>query len=155
MGAVIANIAKGKWARYAEVAKAGTGGAKLRWMLFSGTETDANIKDAATITALIATAVDEATFTGYTAGGLDVATADITVATDTGNDWTTLDVTVDPQWSPTTAQALTRICLYYDPDGTKTYGNCIPLFVDDFALTTPTSGTITYQVATGGCCKAA
>jgi hypothetical protein len=53
----------------------------------------------------------------------------------------------DPSWSPTTAQALTRIGLFYDPDTTTgTDADLIPLFIDDFALTTATSGTLTYNV---------
>ena len=79
----------------------------------------------------------------------------MTPAVDNAGDKYTLDVTTDPSWSPTNAEALTRIALVYDNDTTGgTDANIVPLFIDDFALTTPTSGTITYQVATGGCISA-
>jgi hypothetical protein len=144
MAALITNIAKGRFARYADLPE--TADAMI-WVLFSGTETDANIRDTDTLTSMIALAVDEATFTGYSR---QTATG-VTVTVDDTNDRVDVDVTTDPSWSPTTAQALTRIALVYDNDtGTGTDANIVPVFVDDFAITTPTSGSITYQVASGG-----
>lgn len=143
MAALIPNIAKGKVAYYAGLPAANDA---LIWVLFSGTETDANLRDADTLTAIIALAVDEATFTGYSR---QTATS-VTVTVDDTNDRTDVD-TADPSWSPTTAQALTRIGCFYDPDTTGgTDADMIPLFIDDFALTTATSGTLTYTVASGG-----
>lgn len=149
MGALIANVAKGKFARYADLPAASD---KLVWVVFTGAATDATLRDVATLTAAIALSdLDEATFTGYSRQDAVGAAASV----DHTNDWMLVDVTTDPSWNPTSAQAITRIGLFYDPDGSNTAANMIPLFFDDFAMTTPTTGTITYQVATGGFGKAA
>lgn len=143
MGVVAPNISKGKVAHLAGLPAANDA---LIWVLFSGTETDNNLRDADTLTAVIALAVDEATFTGY---ARQTATS-VTVTVDDVNDRIDIDA-ADPSWSPTTAQALTRIGLFYDPDTTAgTDADLVPLFIDDFAVTTPTSGTVSYTVATGG-----
>lgn len=154
MAAVIPNFAKGKWAYWGTLPEAAD---SFYWVLFSGTETDDNIRNADTLADLIATTLNEATFTGYTAvsgAGAGKAATGVVVTVDDTNDWITLDVD-DPSWSPTSAEALTRIALVYDSaTGSGTNTTVYPVFVDDFALTTPTSGTITYQVATGGPLKA-
>lgn len=147
MAALIPNIAKGKVAYYAGLPAANDA---LIWVVFSGTETDANIRDADTLAAIIALAVDEATFTGYAR----VTATSVTVTVDDTNDRVDVDA-ADPSWSPTSAQAVTRIGLFYDPDTTAgTDADLIPLFIDDFAFTTPTSGTVTYNVAAGGFARA-
>lgn len=148
MAALIPNIAKGKFAYYATLPATNDA---LIWILFTGTETDANIRDTDTATTMIALAVDEATFTGYSR---QTATG-VTVTVDDTNDRTDVDA-ADPSWSPTSAQALTRIGNFYDPDTTGgTDADLIPQFVDDFALTTPTSGTTGYTVASAGFGRAA
>lgn len=149
MGALIPNIAKGKFARYADLPAASD---LLKWVVFTGAATDATLRDVATLAAAIALAdLDEATFTGYSRQTAVGAAATV----DNTNDWMLVDVTTDPSWSPTSAQAITRIGLFYDPDGTNTAASMVPIFFDDFAMTTPTSGTITYAVASGGFGKAA
>lgn len=145
---MIPNIAKGSFAYYAGLPAASDA---IVWVLFTGSETDNNVRDAATLTALIATVLNEATFTGYSR---QTATS-VVVTVDNTNDRVDVDA-ADPSWSPTSAEALTRIAACYDGDtGTGTDANIIPLFVDDFALTTPTSGTIAYTVATSGFGRAA
>jgi hypothetical protein len=140
---MIPNIAKGKFARYADLPDAADA---LIWVLFSGAETDANCKDADTLTALIALVLNEATFTGYAR----VTASGVTVTVDDTNDRTDVDAS-NPSWSPTSAEALTRIALCYDGDtGAGTDANIVPAFIDDFALTTATSGTLTYDVAAAG-----
>lgn len=147
MAALIPNIAKGAFAYYATLPAASDA---VIWVLFSGSETDANIRDTDTLTSLIALAVNEATFTGYSR---QTATG-VTVTVDDSGDKVDVDAN-DPSWSPTSAEALTRIAAVYDGDtGAGTDANIIPLFVDDFALTTPTSGTVGYTVATGGFARA-
>ena len=139
---------KGKFARYAMLPESADA---LIWVVFTGSETDANIRDIDDLTALIALAVNEATFTGYSR---QTATS-VTVTVDDTNDRVDVDA-ADPQWSPTTAEAVTRIAAVYDGDtGAGTDANIIPVFVDDFAFTTPTSGTITYSVAASGFARAA
>lgn len=143
MAALIPNIAKGKVAYYAGLPAANDA---VIWVLFTGTETDDNLRDADTLTAVIALAVNEATFTGYAR----VTGTSVTVTVDDTNNRTDVD-TADPSWSPTSAEALTRIGAFYDPDTTGgTDADLIPLFIDDFVLTTATSGTLTYTVATSG-----
>lgn len=143
MAALIPNIAKGKFARYADLPNANDA---LIWVLFTGSETDANIRDADTLTAVIALAVNEATFAGYAR----VTATGVTVTIDDTNDRVDVDC-ADPTFSPTAAEALTRIGLFYDPDTTGgTDADLVPLFVDDFALTTPTSGSVVYQVNSAG-----
>lgn len=148
MAALIPNIAKGKVSYYAGLPAANDA---FIWVLFSGTETDDNLRDADTLAAVEALSTAEATFTGYAR----VTATGVTPAVDDTNNWFTVDITTDPSWSPTTAQALTRIGLFYDPDTTTgTDADLIPMFIDDFALTTPTTGTVTYLVASGGFFKA-
>jgi hypothetical protein len=143
MATLVPNIAKGKVAYYAGLPAANDA---LIWVLFTGSETDDNVRDADTLTAVIATALNEATFTGYAR----VTGSSVTVTVDDTNNRTDVDA-ADPAWSPTSAEALTRIGVFYDPDTTGgTDADLIPLFIDDFALTTATSGTLTYQVASGG-----
>src|SRR3954454_20876073 len=149
MAQLVPNIAKGKIAYLAGLPATNDA---LVWVLLTGVETDDNLRDADTLAAIIALAVDEATFGGY---ARVVHTAGITVTVDDVNNWVQLDDTVDPSWSPTTAQTLTRIVLCYDPDTTGgTDADLIPLFIDDFPLTTGISGTLTYTVAAGGFDKA-
>jgi hypothetical protein len=148
MAALIPNMAKGKAAYYAGLPAANDA---LIWVLFSGTETDDNIRDADTLTAVIGTALNEATFAGYAR----VTATGVSVTVDDTNNRTDVDA-ADPSWSPTAAEALTRIGLFYDPDTTTgTDADLVPLFIDDFALTTATSGTLTYTVATSGFFRAA
>lgn len=143
MAPLIPNIAKGRLAYYAGLPAANDA---LVWVLFTGTETDDNVRDADHLTAVIATALNEATFTGY---ARQVATG-VTVTVDDVNNRVDLDA-ADPSWSPTTSEALTRIAPCYDPDTTGgTDADLVPLFVDDFAVTTPTSGTVGYTVAAAG-----
>lgn len=143
MAALIPNIAKGKVAYYAGLPAANDA---LIAVLLTGTETDDNLRDADTLTAIIALTTNEATFTGYSRQTL----TGVTVTVDDTNNRTDVDC-ADPSWSPTSAEALTRLVICYDPDTTGgTDADLIPLFIDDFALTTATSGTLTYQVASGG-----
>lgn len=147
MAALIPNIAKGKLAYYAGLPAANDA---LVWILFSGSETDDNLRDADTVAAIEALTTAEATFTGYAR----VTASSVTVTVDDTNNRVDLDA-ADPSWSPTSAQALTRIVLAYDPDTTGgTDADLIPLFIDDFAITTPTSGTVSYTVASGGFARA-
>ena len=147
MAALIPNIAKGKLMRYGMLPEANDA---ILWVIFTGSETDANIRDADDLAAVIALSVNEATFTGYSRA----TAASVTVTVDDTNDRTDLDA-ADPSWSPTTAEAVTRIGAVYDSDTTGGADSAIiPLFVDDFALTTPTSGTVGYTVASGGFARA-
>jgi hypothetical protein len=149
MGAIIFNIAKGKFARYAALPE--TNDAMIAVVLkSSGLESDATLKDYDDLSVILAAANDEATFTGYSRYTL----SGVTVTVDDTNDWVLVDCN-DPSWSPTSAEAIGAILFVYDNDTTSgTDSAILPIFKDDFALTTPTSGTVTYQVASGGFGKA-
>ncbi len=151
MGALIFNTAKGRLARYCDLPSAND---NLVWVLFksSGLVSDATFLDYATLAAVKA-GNTEAAFTGYAR----LAQATATVTTDNSTDTVTVDITTDPFWSPTSAEGEGAIVLCYNPDTTANGSlgvgfdaNLVPLFKDDFNLTTPTSGTVTYQIATGG-----
>jgi hypothetical protein len=140
--AIIFNQAKGRLARYADLPNANDA---LIAVLFSTAQAEGTLQDYDTLTAVKASNT-EATFTGYSRQTLTGVTVTVD---DTGN---TVSVDCnDPQWSPTSAQSLTKILICYDPDTTGgTDTDIIPLFADDFVVTTPTSGTVTYNVASGG-----
>lgn len=142
MAAGIFDVALGRIVRYADLIE--TGDQLVAVLLQSGQEADGTLEGYATLSALLAAANTEATFTGYSQQDLT------TVNVDEGTPGQISVDCDDPSWSPTTAQSLGKIVICYDPDGTNTAANMVPLFHDDFAITTPTSGTITYQVATGG-----
>lgn len=144
MAAGIFDTALGRIVRYADLIE--TGDQLVAVLLQSGQEADGTLEGYSTLSALLAGANSEASFTGYTAGGQDLTT----VTVDEGTPGQISVDCDDPSWSPTSAQSLGKIIICYDPDGTNTPGNMVPLFHDDFAITTPTSGTITYQVAAGG-----
>lgn len=142
MAAGIFDTALGRIVRYADLIEPAD--ELVAVLLQSGGETGATLEAHATLAAVLGGASSEATFTGY---------SQYTLTTINVDEATPGEISVDcddPTWSPTSAQALGKIVFCYDPDGTNTASAMVPLFHDDFAITTPTSGTITYQVATGG-----
>lgn len=151
MAAFVFNVGKGRFARYCDLPATSDA---IIWVVLqsSGLEADAVLQDYASLSTLLAAANDEATFTGY---ARIAHTTSIVVTTDNTNNRVDVDDTTDPVWSPTTAQALGKIVACYDPDtGTGTDADLVPLFADDFALTTPTSGTVTYAINVGGFLRA-
>lgn len=154
MAAGIFNIAKGRLAHYAQNAR-DVAAPGLVVVLLSASEVDDTLSDYASLAAILTagtgTSNVEATFTGYSRLLRDGA--DVTITTDNIGNNVKVDIT-DPLWSPTTAQALTKLLVCYDPDPatqpTTANSDIIPLFYDNFAVTTPTSGTLTYTVAPGG-----
>lgn len=150
MAAFQFNVAKGKSAYYATLPAANDGLVAVL-LASAGLETDAVLKDFDTLAQVVAGATDEATFGGY---ARQVLTG-VVVAVDDATDVQTVDF-ADPTWSPTTAQALGKLVVCYDPDTTGgTDADLIPLWADDYVITTPTSGSISYTVAAGGMFSAA
>lgn len=150
MAALIPNIAKGRFARYADLAGANDA---LLWVLFAsaGLETDVVLRDKDSLADVVVGTTDEATFAGY----VRVTATAVVVTVDDTNDRVDVDA-ADPSWSPTAAQALGKIGLFLDPDTTVGVdADLIPMFLDDYVLTTPTTGTISYQVAATGWGRAA
>jgi len=143
MAAFVFNIAKGRAAHYASLPAASDG---LVAVLLSTAQADATLRDHDTLAAVLAAANTEATFAGYSRKAL----TGVTVTVDDTGESVSVDCD-DPSWSPTAAQALVRILFCYDPaTGSGTDAEIVPLVADDFALTTPTSGTVTYTVNAAG-----
>jgi hypothetical protein len=146
MTAIVPNIALGRVAHYGTLPEADD--AIIAVVLATaGLESLATLKDYDDLGAILAAANDEATFTGYSRQTL----TGVTVTVDDTGDTAKVDA-VDPVWSPTSAEAVGMLVLVYDPDTTGgTDADLVPIHIDDaFALTTPTSGTVTYQIASGG-----
>jgi hypothetical protein len=146
MATVAFNISKGMVAQLAKLPAANDGLVAVL-LKSSGLEADGTLQDYDTLAAILAAANDEADFTGYAR----VALTGVAVAVDDTNNRVDVDFD-DPVWSPTTAPNVGKIVVCYDPDTTTgTDADLIPIGADDFVLgSTPTSGTVTYQVAAGG-----
>lgn len=145
MAAKITNIAKGRFVHFATLPAANDA---LIWALLvaAGLEADNTLIDYDDLAAMLAAANDEATFGGY---ARQTATG-VVVTVDDTNERVDVDA-ADPSFTPTSAQALGKIVLAYDPDTTTgTDSTVVPQFVDDYVLSTPTSGTTNYVVATAG-----
>lgn len=141
--AIIFNVAKGRLARYADLPETSDA---LVAVLLSAAEAEGTLQDYDTLAAVLGGANTEAAFTGYSRQTL----TNVTVTVDDGGNDVSVDCD-DLEWSPTSAETLAKILICYDADtGTGTDTNITPLFADDFVVTTPTSGTVTYTVATGG-----
>lgn len=147
---IVPNIAKGKFTYLAGLPAANDA---LIWIVLkaSGLEADTVLLDYDDVAAILAASNDEATFTGYAR----VTATGVTVTVDDTNNRVDVDAN-DPSWSPTTSEAEGAIMLVYDGDTTGgTDANLTPQFIDAFVVTTPTSGTTSYTVASGGMLRAA
>jgi hypothetical protein len=115
----------------------------------SGLETDAVLKDLATLTALVAGTTNEVTNTGYARKTLtDVDVTALTI--DNTNDRVDLDIP-DQTWTAVAAgDGWSRFGTAYDNDTTGgTDANIVPMTLHDFVLT-PDGSDITAQIATAG-----
>lgn len=145
MAAFTFNVAKGKSARYAELPGVSDGIIAIL-LVDAGLETDAVLKDYDTVAALLAGASNEATFSGYVRQPL----VGVSVVTDDAGDTVNVDFE-DVTFLPTSAQALGKIIFAYDPDtAAGTDADLLPLWADDFALTTLSSGSVSYVVHADG-----
>jgi hypothetical protein len=144
MAAITFNATLGKSAYYAGL-PAATDSLVAVLLASSGLVSDATMRDYDDLAAILAGASDEATFTGYARQTL----TNVSVTVDDTNDRVDIDCD-DITFSPTSAQALGKLVVCYVPSSGAADSAILPLFADDFAVTTPTSGTITYQVASAG-----
>lgn len=144
MGTVVPNIGKGKGAQLATLPAAND--ALLAILLkSSGLVADSALIDYASVSTMLAGASDECDFTSYARATL----TSVTVTVDTTNDRTDVDAD-DPSFTAGSAQATGKIVVAYDPDTTGgTDADLIPIYADDFVMTTPT-GTISHQFPSGG-----
>jgi hypothetical protein len=148
MADLIFNIAKGRLVQLAKNVDEGTpANSRLILIPFNSTDTDDAVRDCDTVAAVEALAATaERTLNGWNRKTL--AAADVTLTLDdTGNTYS-VDIT-DQSWTPT-ADAVTDLCLAYDPDSTVgTDSDLIPLAWYDFAIT-PDGSTVTAQINASG-----
>lgn len=143
MAAITFNISLGKAAYYGGLPAVGD--SLIAVLLQStGLVSDATLRDYDDLAAILAGASEEATFTGYSRQAL----TNVTVTVDDTNNRVDIDCD-DITWSPTSSQALGKIAICYVPSAGAVDSAIIPIFADDFAVTV-SSGTVTYQVASGG-----
>jgi hypothetical protein len=115
----------------------------------AGGETDANMRDVDTLSALHGTTADEVTNTNYARKTL--SDSDLTAfAPDDTNDRVDLDI-ADQTWTAIAAgDAWTDLVISYDSDSTGGADTAIvPLTLHDFAVT-PDGSDITAQIASAG-----
>lgn len=125
--------------------------AVIRLFIFTA-GADNDYRDADTISALIATAANEVTNTGYTNRTQD--DTDLVITIDDTNDRVDVDMS-DETWTAVAAgDAWQRFVLGYDDDGTDTDTNTIPISSHDITVT-PDGSDITVQIAAAGIFRAA
>lgn len=114
----------------------------------AGIESDATLKDVDTFSALVAGTTNEVTNTGYAKKVL--ADADMLAFAPTdASDWWDLDIN-DQTWTGVAAgDGWNDIVICYDPVGSQTATDMIPMTMHDFVVV-PDGSDITAQVAATG-----
>lgn len=131
------NIAKGKSNRYADL-PAAADALILVLLQTTGLESDAVLKDYDTLSAILAAANDECTFTGYARRTL----AGVTVTVNDTADTQSADATDPASWTNSggSAQGCGAAIVCYDPDtGAGTDADLVPLY-------NLLAGTVTFDV---------
>ena len=148
------NIAKGRVRTYHDNVEANVPvGCSLRVQLFVSTViTDDVRRDVDNIAAFIALSTTaEFVGTNYTAGGVEQLAAALSFLQDdtTNNSWD--GIMTDVTWTsvPAGNGPITHLVVSYDPDGTNTSANNIPISIHDFAVTA-NGGNITAQFNADG-----
>lgn len=154
MANIIANQALGRIREFADDAAGDVAAAQLRMYLLKAAEADDALRDHDTMSALLGAAGNtEADFTNY--ANKVIENGDITVTVDDTNNRMTVDVP-DQTWSSaggTTDNTLTDAVVAYDPDGTDTDSQNIPMSIHDFTPTT-SGADLTLQVDASGLVRA-
>jgi len=144
MANVMPNIAKGRAVElYMRVDLNDPGTARFVWVMFSGVETDAVLADVDTLTAAIATTLNEIANTGY-ARVIQTDADTATASPDDTNNRFDLDLP-DPNFGPIQTGAVTastRVGLFYDPNAGGGDGAMVPVGFWDYATTFDTSNVI-------------
>ncbi len=158
MADLVFNIAKGRTVEYYNrVESSDPTNAVFEVFLATGSETDDNVQDADTITALFATTLAEATFTNYASKVLSDAELAALPSPDDTNNRYEVDLP-DQTWTSAgngTNNTLTRLIVGYDSDSTGgTDANIIPCTAHDFSVTTDGSD-LTAQFNSSGFFRAA
>jgi hypothetical protein len=116
----------------------------------SGIESDATLKDKKTFAEVVSGATNEATNTGYAKKVLGDADL-LAWAPDDANDRWDLDLP-DQTWTGVANDgtgAISDAVTNYDPVGSQTHSDLIPMTLHDFSVT-PDGSDITLQVAAAG-----
>ena len=121
----------------------------FRLVASTGLETDAALRIKDTFTDLVSGATDFATNTGGTTFKVFAAT-DVTVTYDDTNFKTAVDVP-DQTWTAVANDgtgAIGKLATGYDPVGSQTLTDILPMTLHDFSVT-PDGSDITAQIAAG------
>jgi hypothetical protein len=116
----------------------------------SGIESDAVLKDKDTFADVVSGATNEATNTGYAKKVLGDADI-VAFAPDDGNDRTDIDIP-DQTWTGLANDgtgAVSDLVVGYDPVGSQTNSDIIPISLHDFSVT-PDGSDVTAQIAATG-----
>lgn len=153
MANLVFNIALGRCAQfYINVDANSPAGAELvvAVLATSGIESDATLKDKDTFSDVVSGTTNEVTNSGYAKKVL--AGADLqayTVGLDDANDRIDLDIP-DQTWTGVAAgDGWNDLVIGYDPVGSQTHTDIIPMTLHDFVVT-PDGSDITAQIATAG-----
>ena len=158
MADVVTTTAMGRIREFADDAAGDIAAAQLRMFLLQATEADDTVRDYDVMGGgsglLDAAGNTEATFTNY--ANKVIQDGDITVTEDEVNNRVDIDV---PDQTFTSAgngvnNTLTDVVIAFDPDGTDTDSQTIPVSIHDFTPTTDGSD-LTVQIATAGLLRAA
>lgn len=146
MADFVANIAKGRFAEWAERSRTGDdANAALIVIPWNTTATDATLRDLDTVAAVEADAnTAERTANGW--NRKTIADGAITVTIDDTNDRVDVDI-ADQTWTAVTADAVTDLGVAWDKDTTAgTDSNILPGTWHDFAIT-PDGSDVTATIA--------
>lgn len=153
MGNIVLNISLGRAAEfYNRVDTNDPSASELVIMLLSasGVEADSVLKDKDTFADIVSGATNEATNTGYAKKVL--GDSDLTAfAPDDTNDRVDLDI-ADQTWTAVANDgtgAISDLVIGYDPVGSQTMSDIIPMTLHDFSVT-PDGSDITAQIAAAG-----
>jgi hypothetical protein len=113
----------------------------------AGIETDAVLRDKTTFADIVSGATNEVTNGGYAKKVL--TDADVAFTIDHANDRVDLDI-ADQTWTAIAAgDGWNDVVIGYDPVGSQTMGDIIPMTIHDFVVT-PDGSDITAQIAATG-----
>lgn len=154
MANLMFNVSKGRAGAYFQnVENNSPSGCKIRiFAIDANGETDDNMIDTDTMTALFGTLANEVTNTNYANKAL--AAADITLTLDDTNNRLDVDIDSDQTFSSiASGDSWTDLVIAYDPDGTDTDSQTIPISLHDFAVT-PDGSDIIAQIDAAGVYRA-
>jgi hypothetical protein len=145
------NVAKGKIGYYLGLPAASDA---IRCLLLksTGLEADATLADYDTVAALLAAANDECDFTNYARQALSTVSWTVDDVNDRA-DGDADDISFATAGGATN-NTIGKLVIYYDPDGTDTDANNVPLTAHDYDETT-TGSTLNITLPSGGFVRAA